>query len=88
MEHISCKEARDHLSEVINEVSYGHKRYALTRHGTEVAVLLSISEWNAIASLIEKWEDEEDIFDAEASRKRYLKSGGTPLSKVKKELGL
>lgn len=88
METISCKEARDHMAEVVNRVAYGHKRYALTRHGNEVAVLISFDEWQAIEKILQKLEDEEDIRDAEAAMERIKKDGGVPIEEVKKELGL
>ncbi len=88
METISCKEARDHMAEVVNKVAYGHKRYALTRHGNQIAVLISFDEWQAIEKILQRLEDEEDIRDAEAAMERIKKEGGIPLEKVKKELGL
>ena len=88
MESISTKKAIDHFSEVINKVLYAGERFELTRHGRGVAVLISLDEWNAIASLLQKLEDEKDIKDADAAYASYLKEGGAPLSKVKKELGL
>lgn len=88
MESISTKKARDHLSDVINKVAYAGERYTLTRHGHGVAVLISLDEWNAISSLLQKIEDEEDIKDSDAAYASYLKEGGQPLSKVKKDLGL
>lgn len=88
MESISTKKARDNLSDVINKVAYAGERYTLTRHGHGVAVLISFDEWNAISSLLQKIEDEEDIKDSDAAYASYLKEGGQPFSKVKKNLGL
>jgi antitoxin YefM len=88
METISTKDVRDHLSNVINKVVYAGERYTLTRHGHGVAVLISLEEWNAISSLLQKIEDEEDIKEADTAYASYLKEGGLPLSKVKKDLGL
>lgn len=88
MDSISCKEARDHMAEIINKVAYGHKRYTLTRHGHQVAVLISFEEWEAIEKLLKKSEDEEDIRDADAAHQRFLKDGGVSLEQVKKELHL
>ena len=88
MDTISCKEARDHMAEVINRVAYGHKRYALTRHRNPVAVILSFEEWEAIEKLLGAIEDQEDVKDADLAHKRYKKEGGVPLKDVKKELGL
>ncbi len=88
MENISAKKARDHLSEVINKVVYGGERYTLTRHGTGVAVIISLDEWKMIEYILQKVEDEKDIKAADAAYAHYLKEGGVPFSKVKKELGL
>ncbi len=88
METISTKKVRDHLSDVINKVAYAGERFTLTRHGHEVAVLISFAEWKAIEIILQKLEDEEDIKDADVAYAKYLKEGGIPLSKVKKELDL
>lgn len=88
MKSISTKKARDHISDVINKVVYSGERFTLTRHGKGVAVLISLEEWEAIQHLLEKIEDDEDIQDADVAYASYLKEGGVPLSKIKKELGL
>lgn len=48
METISCKEARDRMAEVVNKVTYGHERYTITRHGNQVAVLISFDDWKTM----------------------------------------
>ena len=88
METISTKQVRDHLSDVINKVVYAGKKYTLTRHGNGVAVLISLDEWKAIEVILQKLENEKDIKDADAAYASYLKEGGIPFSKVKKELNL
>jgi prevent-host-death family protein len=87
VETISTKQAREHLAEVVNKVTYAGERYTLTRHGHGVAVLISLDEWRAIEALLEKLEDSEDIKDADAAYASYLKEGGIPFSKVKKQFG-
>lgn len=88
MKNISAKEARDHLSEVINQVSYGGEKFTLTRHGNGVAVIISLKEWETIEQILQKLENEEDIRDADAAYTEYLKEGGVPYTQVKKKLGL
>lgn len=88
METISTKKARDHLSDVINKVAYAGERFTLTRHGHGVAVLISLDEWSAIEALLQRLEDEEDIKAADASYGSFLKEGGIPFSKLKRDLGL
>ena len=88
METITCKEVRDKMSDVVNKVAFGHKRFTITRRGNGIAVLISIDEWREIELALQKIEDEDDIRDAELAMKRIKKDGGIPLSKMKKELGL
>ncbi|HSX03211.1 MAG TPA: type II toxin-antitoxin system Phd/YefM family antitoxin [Rhabdochlamydiaceae bacterium] len=71
MENISCKEARDHMAKVINQVAFGRKKFKLTRHGAGVAVLMSLEEWETIQKMIEEKEDKEDIRDADLALKRH-----------------
>jgi prevent-host-death family protein len=88
MESISCREVRDHMADVINQVAFKSKKYTLTRHGSAVAVLLSLEEWNAIEKIIEQKEDKEDIRDADAALKKHSKKRGISLKSMKKKLGL
>lgn len=88
MENISCKEVRDHMADVINQVAFKSKKYTLTRHGSAVAVLLSLEEWNAMERLIEKREDEEDIRDAGVALKKHGNKRGISLKAMKKKLGI
>ena len=74
---ISVREARDHMSSILNHVAFGGERYTLTRHGREIAVILSIKEWRAIEQLLQKLEDEEDIRDADAAMERIMKGEPT-----------
>ena len=41
---ISAKEAREEFSEIINQAAFGSKRTIITRHGKEVAAVISISD--------------------------------------------
>jgi len=88
MENISCKEVRDHMSEVINQVAFKSKKYTLTRHGSAVAVLLSLEEWNAIEKLLEQKEDKEDVRDADIALQKHSKKRGISLKAMKKKLGI
>jgi prevent-host-death family protein len=86
---ISVREARDHMSSILNHVAFGGKRYTLTRHGRGIAVIVSIEEWQAIEQLLQKAEDEEDIRDAEAALERVEQGGPIiPHEEVMRKLGL
>ena len=88
MESISCKEVRENMSSVINQVAFKSKRYTLTRHGSPIAVLMSLEEWIAIEKLLKQKEDEEDIHDADIAFKKHTKKRGIPLKVMKKKLGI
>ncbi len=60
MTKISTLEARKNLAEVINSAQYGKERIILTRHGKEVAGIISIDDLN----LLEKLEDRLDLHEA------------------------
>jgi prevent-host-death family protein len=64
MTRVSVAEARKDLAGIINRASYAHERTVITRHETDVAAVISIDELRLLDALIEKWEDEEDIRDA------------------------
>lgn len=86
MKRISCKEVRDHMADVINQVAFKSKKFTLTRHGSAVAVLLSLEEWDAIEKLIERKEDEEDIREADLAFKNFSKKQAVSLKAMKKKL--
>ena len=65
METISSKDVRDHLSDVLNDVAFKGRKYTLTRSGKGIAVILSLEEWNQISEVMQKFEDQRDIQDAE-----------------------
>ena len=51
MIRISTSELRETLSEVVNRVIYSDKRYVLHRHQKDVAVIVSLSEWERLKKL-------------------------------------
>ena len=75
------------MADVINQVAFKSKKYTLTRHGSAVAVLLSLEEWNAIEKLLEQKEDREDIRDADLALQKHSKKRGISLRTMKKKLG-
>ncbi len=88
MQRISCKEVREHMAFVINQVAFKDKKFTLTRHGNEVAVLISLEEWEKLEKLLEAREDKEDIYDADLAHKDYRKRGGISLKALKKKPSL
>lgn len=87
MESISSKEIRDNLSDILNKVAFQGVKYKLTRGGKEMAVIVSVEEWELIGKILRKLEDEEDIKDADEAHVRCKKEGGISIEKLRKELG-
>jgi prevent-host-death family protein len=69
--------ARDDLSEVVNRVAYSKERICLTRHGKDVACVVSVEE----ARLL-------DLSDALDALKELHEQGSVSWDDLKAELGV
>jgi prevent-host-death family protein len=67
MTRVSVAEARRDLAGILNRVSVANDRVVITRHDQDVAAIISIDEIRLLDALISKWEDEQDIADANAA---------------------
>jgi prevent-host-death family protein len=76
--------ARDDLSEVVNRVAYSKERICLTRHGKDVACVVSVEE----ARLLDLIEDRLDLSDALDALKELREQGPVSWDDLKAELGV
>lgn len=76
--------ARDDLAEIVNRVAYGKERVCLTRHGKDVACLVSMEEARLLALI----EDRLDVSDAVDALKESSERGSVSWNALKAELGL
>jgi prevent-host-death family protein len=76
--------ARDDLSEVVNRVAYSKERICLTRHGKDVACVVSIEE----ARLLDLIEDRLDLSDALEALKELREQDPVSWDDLKAELGV
>lgn len=88
METVSCRDIKDHMSEILNRVAYNHKRYKIARHNKDMAIIISVDEWKAIEKLLQKLEDEEDIREAKLALKEVDEQGSISFDEMKKRVGL
>jgi prevent-host-death family protein len=65
------------------DVQYGHERVGVTRHGKEVAAVVSIED----ARLLERLEDILDVHDALAAIEEAEREGTISLGELLKKLG-
>ena len=80
--HISASEARERLSDLLNEVSVRGDRVVLERHGKRVAAMISAKDLDLLQAL-------EDRYDLEEMRRVLAESDERiPWKTVKKKLGL
>lgn len=76
--------ARDDLSEVVNRVAYSKERICLTRHGKDVACVVSVEE----ARLLDLIEERLDISDALEALREMQERGSVSWGDLKAELGV
>ena len=49
---VSVSKARENLSNMLNEVAYGHERYIVERRGQPLAVIMPASEYSDLLTLL------------------------------------
>lgn len=84
MSSIPFSEARAHLTEVVNNITYKGKRFVLTKNGKQVAAFISIGD----LALLEELEDTIDLKAAKKAKKSLRKEKTVSWKEVKKELGV
>lgn len=87
MTRVSVAEARKDLAEIINRAAYAHERTVITRHDSDVAAVISIDELRLLDALMEKWEDEEDLREANEAMLE-AREDNIPWEDIKREFGL
>jgi len=88
MKTLSCREIKDHMADILNKVAYNHKRYKIARHNKEMAIIISIEEWEAIEKILQQVENEEDVQEAFLALKEVEERGAVSFNEMKKRVGL
>jgi len=83
MTTVTAKQLKETSAEVLSRVQYGHERVTVTRHGKEVAAVVSIED----ARLLERIEDVLDVHDALAAIEEAEREGTISLSELREKLG-
>jgi len=81
MTQLSASEAREHFADTLNRVAYAGERIKLSRKGKDMAVLISIEDFEFLESM----EDRVDIKNAE---KAIKEPGNISWGEVKSKAGL
>jgi prevent-host-death family protein len=83
MTTVTAKQLKEGSAEVLSRVQYGNERFAVTRHGKEVAAVVSIED----ARLLDRLEDMLDVHDALAAMEEAEREGTISLGELRKKLG-
>ncbi|MCB1107819.1 MAG: type II toxin-antitoxin system Phd/YefM family antitoxin [Chlamydiia bacterium] len=84
MKSIPFSEARAHLTEVVNNVTYKGKRFVLTKNGKQVAAFIPIED----LALLEELEDAIDLKAAKRAKQSLRKEKTISWKDAKKDLEL
>ena len=83
MATVTAKELKEHSADVLGRVQYGAERITVTRHGKEVAALVSVDD----VRLLERLEDVLDTKDALAALEEAEREGTITLAELRQKLG-
>lgn len=84
MRSLSTSEARDHFSEIVNNVAFGKQRQVLTRRGKDLVAIIPIEELRWLEAL----ENQQDLREGQEELKNTKTEQTKPWTLLKKELGL
>lgn len=84
MSSIPFSEARAHLTEIVNNITYKGERFVLTKNGKQVAAFVSIED----LALLEDLEDAIDLKSAKKAKKSLKKEKTVSWKEAKKDLEL
>ncbi|MDP9195922.1 MAG: type II toxin-antitoxin system Phd/YefM family antitoxin [Pseudomonadota bacterium] len=82
MHKLTTVEARERFADMLNQASYQRERTIITKHGKDVAALVSVEDLR-ILDVVER------VLDIQAARKALAEKGKrVSLADLKKELGI
>ena len=83
MTTVTAKQLKDSPAEVLGRVQYGHERIRVTRHGKEIAAVVSIDD----IRLLERLEELLDAHDALTALEEAEREGTISLAELRSGLG-
>ena len=78
---LNASEAREHFSEVMNQVGIKGERIILQRNGKDLVAVVPVEDLELLEAL-------EDRMDVEAAKQALKVRGSLPWSQIKTKLGL
>lgn len=80
---ISLTDAKEQLTELVNQASHYKERVILTRRGKEIAAIISIEDLH----LLQQTQNQADLHDALEALKEARTEGTTTLEQLKAQVG-
>ncbi len=80
--HISVRELRKNLANVISDVKAHYERYVVSKHGEPEAVLMSIEDYEGWLETLEIMSDKEAMKDIRLAEKELKKGKFYDFEKV------
>jgi prevent-host-death family protein len=80
---INTIDAKEQLSDLINQVAHHKERVIFTRRGKEIAVLISMEDFKLLLAT----QDKIDLREATESLKEAREKGPITLEELKEEVG-
>lgn len=85
---LTFTEARNHLTELLDEVEQLREHVVITRNGRPAAVVLSQDEYDSLMETLEILADDEALADLDASESDVAAGATTGWIEVKQELSI
>ncbi len=79
---VPIKEARAHLSELVDDVERTHQRVTVTRNGHPAAMLVSIDEWESVEETLATLRQQGALRDINAGVAAYHRGESVGLDEV------
>jgi antitoxin YefM len=87
VKNVAFTEARAHLSDLLDLVETKREHVVISRSGKDVALLLSVDEYESLIETIDALSDEELMADLAESEADVKAGRVIPWEQVKRELG-
>ena len=73
-QEITTLTLRQHLGEILDQVTHKRERFLIKRSGVPAAILLSLADYEDLEDRIDTWYEQQDERFSKASEKRVKKS--------------
>lgn len=88
MKTLPAEEARTNFSQTISQVAFGNEPVIVTRHGKDVAAIISLRDFELLNRLLDKVEDSIDLEACKKGLEEAEREGTISWNSIRAELDL